>query len=233
MLHITTWLWGGAYGEHYVKRLAAAVNRNLRQEHRFICFTDGPRHLPGYVTDTNLPGITQYQIPNMELTAKPGCFVRLRLFDPWLQEKVNIKPGDRVVNLDLDLVVTGELDSLFDRDDDFTILQGINTTNPCPMNGSVWMLKAGARPDVWSDFSLENYAKFNVPFHAFPDDQGWFHYKMPDAGAWGPEVGVYGFKKLGWPSGDALPEGARIVAFPGWRDPGKFEHLKWVKTNWR
>jgi hypothetical protein len=224
MLHITTWLWGGAYAEHYVIRLAAAVHRNLNEAHRFICFTDSPR---------GINGINQFQIPNPELTARPGCFARLRLFDPALQERVGIKPGDRVVNLDLDLVVTGNLDPLFDRKDDFTILQGINTTNPCPYNGSIWMMKAGARPDVWADFSLENYTRLGVPFHSIPDDQGWFQYKMPDAGSWGPADGVYGFKKLGWPSGDALPENARVVAFPGWRDPVKFEHIKWVKDNWR
>ncbi len=228
MLHVTTWLWGGAYAEHYVHRLAAAVKRNLNEAHRFICFTDSPR---------NLPGIEQYPIPNMELTAIPGCFVRLRLFDPEWQAKCGIKPGDRVVNLDLDLVVTGNLDPLFDRRDDFTILQGINSTNPCPYNGSVWMLKAGARPDVWEDFSLDNYKGLGVAFHSFPDDQGWFEFKHAGygtgAGAWGPEDGVYGFKKLGWPSGDALPDNARVVAFPGWRDPVKFEHLKWVKQNWR
>jgi hypothetical protein len=213
-------LWGGdAYGEHYVRKLASSVHRNLTEAHRFIAFTDSPRHLPG---------VDQYTIPDMSLTTIPGCFVRLRLFDPEWQAKCGIKPGDRVVNMDLDLVVTGALDPLFDRKDDFTILQGINSTNPCPYNGSVWMLKAGARPDVWADFSLENYAKFGVPFHSFPDDQGWFHHMMPDAGAWGPAQGVYGFKKLGWPSGDALPDNARIVAFPGWR-----EHLKWVGEHWR
>jgi hypothetical protein len=94
-------------------------------------------------------------------------------------------------------------------------LQGINTTNPCPYNGSAWMLKAGARPDVWSDFSLENYAKLKVPFHAFPDDQGWFwHTLMPDAEAWGPSVGVYGFKKAGLAVGRRSAQNARVVAFP-------------------
>lgn len=223
-LTICTWLWGGAYGEHYVRRLAAGVHRNLTEAHRFVAFTDSPRHLPG---------VDQYTIPDMKLTAVKGCFARLRLFDPEWQRKIGISPGDRVVNLDLDLVVTGPLDPLFDRKDDFTILQGINTTNPCRFNGSIWMLKAGARPDVWSEFSLENYAARGVPYHSFPDDQGWFHHMMPDAGAWGPEQGVYGFKKQGWPSGDDLPAGARVVAFPGWRDPGKFEHLDWVKRNWR
>ncbi len=225
MLHITTHLWGNAYGEHYVRRLAAAVGRNLTEPHRFTCLTDSVRHLPD---------VHQFKIPTPSaLTSIKGCFARLRLFDPAYQEHLGINPGDRVVSLDLDLVVTGELDTLFDRSEDFTILQGINSTNPCPYNGSVWMLRAGARPDVWIDFSFKNYTKFNVPFHSFPDDQGWFNYKMPDAGSWGPDDGVYGFKKQGWPSGDDLPVNAKIVAFPGWRDPAKFEHLQWVKDNWR
>lgn len=222
MLHITTFLWGNAYGEHYVRKLANAVHRNLTEAHRFICFTDSTRHLNG---------INQYQIPNLELTSIKGCFARLRLFDPALQEKVCIKPGDRVVNLDLDLVVTGALDPLFNRKDDFTILQGINTTNPCPYNGSIWMLKAGARPDVWNDFSLAE-ANAKTRIHAFADDQGWFEYKMPEAGAWGPPQGVYGFKKQGWPSGTTLPAGARVVAFPGWRDPSKFDRVEWIRENW-
>ncbi len=226
-LIITTWSWGGAYGDHYVRRLAAGVHRNLNEAHRFIAFVDSPRQFPG---------IEQHHIPNIDLTRLKGCFARLRLFDPKWQAELGIKPGDRIVNLDLDLVVTGELDSLFNRKDDFTILQGINTTNPNPQNGSVWMLRAGARPDVWADFSLQAAAR--IKYHAFPDDQAWFHFCMPDAGAYGPDCGVYGFKKVGWPSGDGLPEwklpeGARIVCFPGWRDPSKFEHLKWVKEHWR
>jgi len=221
-LIVTTWLWGDSYGEHYVRRLAAGVHRSLTEGHRFICFSDTPRHLPG---------IEQYPIPNLELTRVKGCFARLRLFDPGWQRNCNISAGDRIVNLDLDLVVTGMLDPLFYRSDDFTILQGINSSNPCPYNGSVWMLRAGARPDVWREFSLDAASK--IKFHAFPDDQGWFHHMMPAAGSWGPAQGVYGFKKEGWPSGENLPEGARIVAFPGWRDPSKFEHLSWVKENWR
>ena len=151
------------------------------------------------------------------------------MFDPKWQATLGIKKGERIVNLDLDLVVTGQLDQLFERDK-FTILQGVNTTNPCPMNGSVWMLRAGERPDIWSDFSVTKSAA--VPFHSFPDDQGWFWHKIPDAGAWGPADGVYGFKKVGWPKGDGLPANARIVAFPGWRDPTKFENLDWVKKHW-
>jgi hypothetical protein len=86
--------------------------------------------------------------------------------------------------MDLDLVVTGPLDALFDRPEPFVILQGVNAVNPCPFNGSLWMLEAGYRPDVWHEFSPELAAK--VPFHEFPDDQAWLADMIPDAAGWGP-----------------------------------------------
>lgn len=166
-----------------------------------------------------------------ELTKAKGCFVRLRMFDPAWQKIHGIKPADRLVCMDLDLIVTGGLDPLFDRPDDFTILQGVNSANPCRFNGSMWMLRAGYRPDVWCDFSFE--AAQRIPFYEFPDDQGWFEHKMPNAGAWKAADGVYAFRKPGWPACDRLPPHARLVAFPGHRDPSQFEHLDWVREHWR
>jgi hypothetical protein len=220
-LVISTWLWGDVYDRFYVNKLASAVARNLRQPYRFVCFTDRPR--------TFQAGVEQIAIPDIGLTKIKGCLARLRLFDPEWQKQIGIT--DRLVSIDLDTVVTGPLDDLFDRPEPFTILQGINTTNPNPYNGSVFMLRAGAHPEIWADFSLETINKLS--FHAFPDDQGWFWHKAPGAAAYGPETGIYGFKKLGWPKGDALPANALIVAFPGWRDPQKFAHLDWVRENWQ
>jgi hypothetical protein len=165
------------------------------------------------------------------LTAVPGCFARLRAFDTEWQRRQGLKPGDRIVCLDLDLIVTGRLDDMLARPEPFAILQGVNASNPCPYNGSVWWTMAGYRPDVWSDFSLK--AAQQVPHDAFPDDQAWLAHKLPEAGAIGPADGVYAFKKPGWPKGDELPRGARVVAFPGWRDPSAFAHLDWVKEHWR
>jgi hypothetical protein len=150
--------------------------------------------------------------------------------DDWHLKAFGFKEGDRIVCMDLDMVITGSLDDLFDREEPFTILQGVNSVNPCPFNGSLWMLKAGYRPDVWNEFSLDLAAK--VPHHEFPDDQAWFADMMPDAGAFGPEQGVYAFQKKSWPKGDDLPRGAKIVAFPGYRDPSQFTHLSWVKEHW-
>lgn len=213
MLWVTTWRWARKYEGHYVERLRSGVERNLKQEFKFAVFAP--------------------EAEDEHLTKIPGCFCRLRYFSAEWQDKQGIKPGDRIVCIDLDVVVTGALDPLFDRSEDFVILKGANSSNPCPVNGSLQMLKAGKHEDVWKDFSLKRAAE--VPFFEFPDDQAWIANRIPAYAAWkaGPESGVYAFQKTTWPKGDALPKDARIVAFPGWRDPSKFTHLDWVRENWK
>jgi hypothetical protein len=122
---------------------------------------------------------------------------------------------------------------LFDRPESFVILQGANSANPNPFNGSVFMLRAGEHADVWSEFSVDAAGK--VPFYAFPDDQAWFHARMPNAAGWkvGAASGVYAMGKPGWPNGTSLPRDARLVVFPGHRDPSQFTHLDWVREHWR
>jgi hypothetical protein len=208
-LIVGAWAWGDKYGFEYYSRLKRGVERNL----------------PG--AEFKLWGPTA---ADEHLTKVPGCFARLRMFDPEWQAFWDAEPGDQLMCLDLDLIITGPLDHLFADDAPFRILQGVNSSNPCPYNGSVWRLTAGYRPDVWTDFSLEAAAK--VPHDLFPDDQAWFAHKLPGAAAYGPEDGVFALGKPGWPKGEALPQNARIVAFPGWRDPSGFTHLPWVRQHW-
>lgn len=224
-LIITTWLWGSKYGVSDVAKLAAGVRRNLKEPYRFLCLTDDMgREL--------IEGVDYRPIPDLELTKVAGCFARLRMFDPYWQFIREIKRGDRIVCMDLDSVVTGDLGPVFDRSEPFVILHGANAKNPCPYNGSLWLLRAGYRPDVWETFSVD--AARVAPFYSFPDDQGWMANKIPDAAGWkaGAESGVFAFQKPGWPKGEALPSGARLVVFPGWRDPSKFTHLDWVSRHW-
>lgn len=223
-LVIVTWLWGTKYSPDYVTKLAAGARRHLKQPHRFLCITERERDI------SFAAGIERHAIKDPELIGR-GCFVRLRLFEPEWQAKRGV--DDRLVCIDLDTVITGPIDPLFDRPEPFVILQGANAKNPCPFNGSLMMLRAGAHSDVWSTFSMT--AAIEAPHHEFPDDQGWLWDKIPDAAGWkaGAESGVYAFQKPGWPKGDNLPADARIVAFPGWRDPSKFAHLDWVQQYWR
>jgi hypothetical protein len=210
LIHALTWQWGQKYGPHYAERLRNGVER----------FLPGARFL-----------VAKPQREDEYLTRIPGCFARMRVFDPVWQAKNGIAEGDTIVNLDLDLVITRCLVGLFDRAEPFSILQGVNAANPCRYNGSVWTLRAGYRPDVWSEFTIEKAEAITVA--DFPDDQRWFEYMIPDAGAFGPADGVYGFCKPGWPAGPDLPKNARIVAFFGWRDPSKFTAIPWVYQSWR
>jgi hypothetical protein len=176
-------------------------------------------------------GIERYAITDPELTSIKGCFARLRMFDPHWQLDHEIT--ERLVCLDLDVVLTRQLDPLFDRPEPLVVLGGCNAANPCPFNCSVVMLRKGAHRELWTDFSLR--AVENIPRHEFPDDQGWLWYRTPHAAVWhvGHRSGIYAFHKPGWPRGvDGLPADARIVAFIGWRDPNKFMHLPWVKEHW-
>ena len=225
MLTVVSYCWGKKYDRSYVTKLAAGIRRHLAQPHRTALITDQP----------DLWGIFDeiWPLEHAWLTDIPGCYVRLMLFNLEWQARHNIALGHRVVCIDLDVVITGSLDPLFDRPELFVILQGANTSNPCPYNGSIFMLRGGANPEVWSGFNI--VAARSAPFHSFPDDQGWMWNKMPDAAGWpvGPESGVYAFRKNKWPHDDVLPKDARLVAFPGWRDPSKFGHLPWVEGCWR
>jgi len=224
-LTICVWLWGDKYGREDVVKLHFGLQKHLKKKSRILLMTERERQI-------DVPkGIERHAIKDPELTKIPGCFARLRMFDYGWQAKREIKTP--MVCIDLDVVITGNLDPIFSRSEDFVILSGANSLNPCPYNGSVWMLKPSTHGDVWTDFSLENVKKSQ--WHDFPDDQGWFWHKMPNAATWacGPKSGVYAFMKPGWPGKNEFPEDAKLVVFPGWRSPAKFHHLPWIRKHWR
>lgn len=225
MLAICTWLWGNKYDERYVEKLRAAVGRNLKQPHRFLCMTERDR-IANFSS-----GIERHAIKDPELLLHRGCFARLRMFDRGWQHNRNF--DGPIVCLDLDIVITGLLDGLFNRKEPIVLLEGANSTNPCPYNNSVFMFQVGAHPELWNEFSPESVA--HMRRYEFPDDQGWFWHKLKRPAVWkvGPASGIYAFQKRCWPIGDRLPSGAKIVAFPGARDPQHFQHLPWVKDNWQ
>ena len=210
-LTVATWIWGTKYSGTYLERLKYGVRRNLSPPHRFLVLH---------------PKAGDEWLLN-------GCLARMRLFDPAFQELYGIPPGERVAVLDLDVVITGRLDPLFDRDESLVILEGANAANPCPFNGSVMLMRAGTNADLWTELNADVIQ--SIPSYEFPDDQGWIWFRRPAAATWqvGPSSGIYAFKKPGWPPGDALPADARMVCFPGRRDPAQFQHLPWIQKFWK
>lgn len=238
MLTILTWFWGDKFDISYVKILAASVRRHLKRDHKFIVVTDCPSKFNGDKRIDFIP----FEHGDHDLAQRKGCFVRLKMFSPEWQANPIFDGSDQFVCIDLDTVIIGPLDPLFERAESFVIMQGGNAVNPCPFNGALQMLRRGQHPEVWSDFSVKAASK--IAFHSFPDDQGWLWTKIPNAAGWtcGAETGVYVFRKPGWPgwadlneavTDEQLPKRARLVTFSGWRNPRKFSHLSWVANNWR
>lgn len=211
-IKICTWLWGDKYNDAYVRKWADGLHRHVKEPHELIIFKP--------------------QSEDKYLTKIPGCFARLRMFCKEWQNEVGLKKNERIVCTDLDVVFTGTLDPIFAREETLVILAGANAINPCNFNGSLIMLRGGYHYEVWQEFSLEEANK--TKYFSFPDDQGWLWNKLPNAATWqvGPSSGIYSFQKPGWPGDDKLPAGARMVVFPGWRDPIKFQRLQWVKDHW-
>jgi hypothetical protein len=241
------WRWGNKYPVNYVNILFHSIRRNLspKTQLQFICISDDDRGLDPAIDW--LP-IQLLPPPAIEAIAvMDGCYARLVVFDPDFPNILNsagIEPPKRLTVFDLDAVVCGPMDALFMRQEPFIIAQGIHYLHT-KFNGSLIQLKLGYRPDVWTDFSVEAARPFT--YHQSPEgdlvyqstDQSWLFHKFGGRAAqFTPRgSGVYGYGKPGWPQGGtALPANARIVFFPGQRDPKDpvlQEKLPWIKEHWR
>ena len=135
MLNIVTWHWGKKYSAEYVRRLARGLRRHITQSHRFIVMTDR----------SGIPEFECHEIlgADRELLSIKGCFARLRMFDPKWQHSLALDGAKRIVCIDLDTVICGPLDPLFNRTERFVILHGANAANPCPYTACLFMLQSG------------------------------------------------------------------------------------------
>lgn len=205
------------YGPGDVRRLQKAVARNLTVPHRFVVMTDDVASFANDANITALPLPLATHIPNT-------CFVRLFTFAP--EAKAIL--GDRVLRIDLDTIVVGNLDSLVRRNEDLVMwrnptrwwMEGrgeiANETKYGFWCGGLLLHRTGTMPHLWSQFDPKNP-------QAKDDD----HYLSDVIGSscayWDQMDGVYRYiTNDAWRlSGvvTALPDNAKIVFFPGTEKP--------------
>lgn len=227
-LAVVTFLWSDPYyrwndlfeyGVDHVNRLASAVRRNLNRPHDFICVTDSKAT---FDTGVNVVPIWD------DLAQLGGCFRRLKAFAPEMRDVL----GERFIWLDLDTVVVGGLDPLFNRREDFVAWRDVNP--PTPYCGSMVMMDAGARRRVWDDFDA---ARSPLKIKKSPyigTDQAWIGMSLgPDEAVWTEDDGVLSFARQ---AQDGLPTNARVVFFHGKHDPS-LKPLQdahpWIKECWK
>jgi hypothetical protein len=230
MLTVLTWLWRqdrsrAAYSNHHVNILADMVRRNLSMPHKFSCVTDNPEGIDPSVEIIKPPG-EFLDIRNPRWTnGKPQCYRRLSMY----RRDAAKFFGKRFVCMDLDCVVGGPLDPLFDRPEDLVLFKGTSANRP--YNGSMQLITAGCRPQVYETFSQEAALESGAQFCG--SDQAWLAHCLGwDEATWDEADGVYFYgPKYRRAHGREKP---RVMFFPGTIKPWTAARLdKFVRANYR
>lgn len=235
MLRVVTWKWRpppgyrSTFGPEAVNTLAAMVRRHYHAEHELVCVTDDPAGLDPGIRVVPLWNDFAH-VPSPHGGHNPSCYRRLRAFSAEMATVL----GPRFVSIDLDTVICRDLRPVWDRSEDFVIWGGTHPTTW--MNGSMFLMTAGARRQVWERFDPINSPRQAFRAGCFGSDQGWISFCLGrNEATWSTEDGVYSFRNHIVPKGGKLPGGARLVMFHGKYDPWQPETqaaYPWVREHY-
>ena len=229
MMRVVCWLWPPArkyrsqFCAQHVNTFRNMVERHYHDPHEVVCITNMPEGIDERVRI--VPLWDDYaSVPSPHGGLSPACYRRLKAFSPEMKEII----GPRFVSMDLDVCIVDDITPLLRREEDFVIWGSVLRTTP--YNGSMWMMDAGARAQVWTDFdpNISPVQTRKAGFHG--SDQAWMCYKLGTGEAqWTPESdGVYAFRSDIKRQRYKLPEDARIVFFQGHNDPWAPHSQKWA-----
>jgi hypothetical protein len=156
---------------------------------------------------------------------KPNCFRRLSLYR---KDAAKIFGGKRIASFDLDCIIGGDLAPILSRREDFVIYKGTHPTRP--YNGSLQLITAGARPQVYDRFDQAGADASGEAFHG--SDQAWIaHCLGPNEATWDENDGIWHFDQYlkRW-----MKVNPTILFFPGKRKPWEFKDVfPYTKRNYR
>ena len=148
-LTFVTFKWAPpvGYRSHFdaenVNTLFRMIRRHYDGPMRAVCVTDDPAGIDESIETMPLWDDLA-SVPSPHGAHNPSCYRRLKLFAPDAGETF----GPRLVAIDLDMVITGSLNALFDRPEDFVIWGESDFPGRQHYCGSLWMLKTGTRTQV-------------------------------------------------------------------------------------
>jgi hypothetical protein len=211
------------------------VERNLTIPHKFIC-----------VTDEKIDGIECVPL-EWEKHVPGTVYLRLMMRRPDIAELL----GDRIFMLDLDVVITGNIDEIVSRPEPSVFFR--NPNFPLPhrafYQSSIQLFDAGSNSELYTDFEPDRTPEnmnwkephkevLPVNWRFGGREQAWISEKLPwDLPYWDGKDGIYGAGRLGGVGiGTHLPENAKIVTVPGNREPSQPEVQElhpWMKEHYR
>lgn len=233
MLTVVLWRWGKKYGRDHVARMQSMLARHLHQPHRIVCLTDQPKDLPAGVEPAKLPPLMSLDIKGLRRM--------------WLYSTEAKRLGDRLFQLDLDVILTDTIDPLVDRPEPFVIWKSdSNWKDKWAYNATVMLITPGAQEPLWQRWKANPKGIFKAA-----EEDGWgprtnsdqaiacYLLKDQDVPVWTQADGIYAYRVFAGKHGDrgqVLPSDARLVSFHGPRDPSQKElqaKSPWIMQHWR
>lgn len=248
MITVCLWHWGRRYGRAHLERMQSMLARHLSLPHEIVAITDRPSDVPA--------GMRTYDVALTIQKADFKCIRRMWLYSgpngkgkPWAGDL-----GERLLQIDLDVVLTDSIDPLVDRPDPLVIWRSESTRKPnrphgWAYNATFLLLTAGARRDVYDRWisnpkGVQRAADLDGWDTPTNSDQAIATYLLKDGPVayWTDADGIHSYRGFAGPDGmkDAgLPPGCRVVSFhgrSGARHPGAVElqqRSPWIAQHWR
>lgn len=141
------------YDADYVNKLYCGVRRNTTLEFTFHCFTDNPIGLNSNIEIHTLP-----KLDNVD-----GWWLKLYLFSK------DIGISGRVLYIDLDTLITGNIDHYIEHDKGFVVLQDLwaKGTN---VGSALMSFEAGKHEHIWDKF-IRNPVEEKQKIHPHGDQR--------------------------------------------------------------
>jgi len=215
--------WGQKYGPEYVNRLYGMLSRNITGPFKLVCYTDDSRGLRAEVEVYPLPELG-CELPKHS----PGQWRKTSLWGASL-------PGlsGPALFIDLDSVLVDNIDGYFEHGHPDDVILARNWAKPLKRLGqtSVFRFPVGAYAHI-----LENFRKDpQGTADRFRFEQHYVTASVPGGIKFWPEDWTRHFRLHCLPAFPLryfmqakLPQGAKIVTFPGNPNPGDVMLGRWV-----
>ena len=216
--------WGSRYSHEYVNRLYKSIKKHTKRSTQLYCFTDNSDNIDKDIICKPLPKI---------FLPETISFTPWRKMSLWQYPLYDLE-GD-VLFLDLDLVITGDLDRFFDfKPGNYCVIENWTQIGENIGNTSCFKFPIGKYNSVFEKFK-RNPKKYWKKYHI---EQIYLSAQIKDQVFWPPEW-CKSFKHdllPCWPiriwQPAKLPDNTSIVAFTGKPDPDDVVNGKWpVKKN--
>lgn len=228
---IVCWLWSDgerSYLPEHVNVLHRMFRRHLPGGFRFVCITDDEGDFDAGIEVMPTPPAAKAlaNLRTPEGGRFPSCYRRL-----WLFSEEAKCLGDRVLLVDIDLLVVADASPLFAPNSDFVGWKPTQSWghNNRRIGGGIYLLTPGTKTHVWTEFNGDRSIAEARRAGYRGSDQAWLSYKL-----WGCPLfrpGIYSIRDLK-NGAKPCPKDAILIQHNGTVKPWT-SRVKWVQEAWR